>query len=220
MRPIAYLILATLLITVGCSKQYTATATIDLDHDKWKAKTTTDTELHSHGCCFSDPIAPAINTVRSDSVREMVSQRLVIENDLSIRPLELERHLQVTHMDDSLKIQIHYTDPDPKLAAWIANTFAEAYIDYTRNLNLDASIKAVEDLRMRADQQKHRVEALETEIANAREASENGILGKLLREHDVQKGFYEALMQRMDQEQAQIESPQTSYKRILQRAPL
>ncbi|MFQ3226201.1 MAG: capsular polysaccharide biosynthesis protein [Lentimonas sp.] len=100
----------------------------------------TNTELTPHGCCLSDPILPAINTIRSDRIRETVTQRLVADSNLSTRTEHLEQHLQVTHIDDSLKIQIHY--PDPEIAAQIANTFAEAYIDDNRRLEMDGSMKA------------------------------------------------------------------------------
>ena len=51
----------------------------------------------------------------------------------------------------------------------IANLFADEFINYNLTLNIDGSMKAVEDLRIRADQQKERVEELELKMAEYRE---------------------------------------------------
>ncbi|MDP4878618.1 MAG: polysaccharide biosynthesis tyrosine autokinase, partial [Opitutales bacterium] len=50
-----------------------------------------------------------------------------------------------------------------------ANLFAKEFIDYNLKLNIDGSMKAVEDLRIRADQQKDRVEELDLKLADYRE---------------------------------------------------
>jgi capsular exopolysaccharide synthesis family protein len=51
----------------------------------------------------------------------------------------------------------------------VANLFADEFINYNLTLNIDSSMKAVEDLRIRADQQKERVEELELKMAEYRE---------------------------------------------------
>jgi hypothetical protein len=51
----------------------------------------------------------------------------------------------------------------------VANLFADEFINYNLTLNIDGSMKAVEDLRIRADQQKERVEELELKLAEYRE---------------------------------------------------
>ena len=55
------------------------------------------------------------------------------------------------------------------MAAEVANLFAKEFIDYNLKLNIDGSMKAVEDLRIRADQQKDRVEELELKLLEYRE---------------------------------------------------
>ncbi|HBM85781.1 MAG TPA: hypothetical protein DD423_03180, partial [Opitutae bacterium] len=54
-------------------------------------------------------------------------------------------------------------------AARVANLFADEFINYNLTLNIDGSMKAVEDLRIRADQQQVRVEELELKLAEYRE---------------------------------------------------
>ena len=67
-------------------------------------------------------------------------------------------------------IGVAYSHPDPIIAAEVAN-FANEFIDYNLKLNIDASMKAVEDLRIRADQQKDRVEELDLKLSEYREAN-------------------------------------------------
>ncbi len=66
-------------------------------------------------------------------------------------------------------IGVGYNHPDPVMAARVANLFADEFINYNLTLNIDGSMKAVEDLRIRADQQKERVEELELKMAEYRE---------------------------------------------------
>jgi hypothetical protein len=65
----------------------------------------------------------------------------------------------------SLMIGVAFSHPDPIIASEIANFFANEFIDYNLKLNIDASMKAVEDLRIRADQQKDRVEELDLKLS-------------------------------------------------------
>ena len=69
----------------------------------------------------------------------------------------------------SLMINVAYSHPYPDVAAEVANLFAQEYIDYNLKLNIDASMKDVEDLRIRADQQEDRVEELDMKLAEYRE---------------------------------------------------
>ena len=69
----------------------------------------------------------------------------------------------------SLMVNIAYTHPDPIIAARVANLFAEEFINHNLTKSIDAAMKAVEDLRVRADQQRERVEELELDLAEYRE---------------------------------------------------
>ena len=66
-------------------------------------------------------------------------------------------------------VNIGYTHPNPIMAAKIANLFGDEYINTMLSQNIDASMKAVEDLRKRAAQKKNRVEELELKLAEYRE---------------------------------------------------
>ncbi|MFW6217819.1 MAG: GumC family protein, partial [Verrucomicrobiota bacterium] len=87
-----------------------------------------------------------------------------------LTPLEvLGRHRKIIPKRMSLMVNVAYTHPDPDIAARVANLFAEEYINHTLTQNIDASMKAVEDLRIRAEQQKDRVEEIELKLAEYRE---------------------------------------------------
>jgi len=82
----------------------------------------------------------------------------------------------------TLMLAINFRHPDPKLAAKIANLYAEEYIAYNSRIRVEESMKAVDELKDRADQQRKRVD----EIANALQAfRERGNLISLLQNKDI-----------------------------------
>ncbi|HAQ58542.1 MAG TPA: sugar tyrosine-protein kinase, partial [Opitutae bacterium] len=81
----------------------------------------------------------------------------------------LAQNRKILPQRGTLMIGVGYNHPDPVMAARVANLFADEFINYNLTLNIDGSMKAVEDLRIRADQQKERVEELELKMAEYRE---------------------------------------------------
>ncbi|HTB80875.1 MAG TPA: polysaccharide biosynthesis tyrosine autokinase [Opitutaceae bacterium] len=82
----------------------------------------------------------------------------------------------------SLTVDIQFRHPDPKLAAKVANLFAEEYISYNSRLRVEESMKAVDELKDRADQQRKRVD----EIANSlQEYRQHGNLISLEQNKDI-----------------------------------
>lgn len=74
----------------------------------------------------------------------------ILRNDRKIVPLRL-----------SLMVTIQYEHPDREIAAMISNLFAEEFISYNLSLRMGGSMKAVEDLKLRADQQDRKVQEIE-----------------------------------------------------------
>ncbi|MDA0348520.1 MAG: polysaccharide biosynthesis tyrosine autokinase [Verrucomicrobia bacterium] len=66
-------------------------------------------------------------------------------------------------------IAVEFVHPDPELAAKVANLFVDEYIGFNQRKQLEASLKAVEDLRIRADQQRSKLEELEFKLQEYRE---------------------------------------------------
>ncbi len=76
------------------------------------------------------------------------------------------KNRQVLPQRLTLMLAIQFRHPDRKIAARVANLFAEEYIAYNSRLRVDESMKAVDELKDRADQQRKRVD----EIANSLQA--------------------------------------------------
>ncbi len=66
-------------------------------------------------------------------------------------------------------IQVVFTHPDPNMAARIANLFVEEFINYNVRWRVEESMKAVEDLKIRAEQQAKKVEELGNNLQAYRE---------------------------------------------------
>jgi len=69
----------------------------------------------------------------------------------------------------SLVVNILYAHPDPEIAAIVANLFAEEYIDFNRNKQIEGSLRAVDDLRNQANQQLAKIKDMEVQLADFKE---------------------------------------------------
>ncbi len=58
----------------------------------------------------------------------------------------------------SLVVQVSYRHPDPLIAARIANMFVDELIQWNSRVRIDDTIRGVEDLQIRVEQQRKRVE--------------------------------------------------------------
>jgi polysaccharide biosynthesis transport protein len=105
------------------------------------------------------------------SSRSVASPLSVIYQNRRIIP---QRLTLITH--------IQFRHPNPKIAARIANLIASEYIAYNSRLRIEESLKAVDELKDRADQQRKRVD----EIANALQAfRQRGNLISLMQSKDI-----------------------------------
>lgn len=69
----------------------------------------------------------------------------------------------------SLVINVVYRHPDRQIAAKVANLFVDEFITYNTRVRIDESMKAVEELKIRAEQQERTVKDLANELQNYRE---------------------------------------------------
>ena len=175
--------LGSILYTFNKTKVYTAVAQVQLFRDDSSALGQT-VEMEQNQIRTAEDLNTQISLLESSTIIKGVEQRLQDEmrqrfmapytDTLSLSgpltPLEiLGRNRKVVPRRMSLMINVAYSHPDPIVAAEVANLFAKEYIDYNLKLNIDASMKAVEDLRIRAEQQKERVEELDLKLAEYRE---------------------------------------------------
>ena len=172
-----------ILYTFNKTKVYTAASQVQLFRDDASALGQ-GVEMEQNQIRGAEDLNTQISVLESSSIIKGVEQRLQDEmrerfmapytDALSLSgpltPLEiLGRNRKIVPRRMSLMITIAYSHPDPIVAAEVANLFAKEFIDYNLKLNIDGSMKAVEDLRIRANQQKERVEELELKLAEYRE---------------------------------------------------
>ena len=175
-----------ILYTFNKTKVYTAASQVQLFRDDASALGAIGQgmEMEQNQILGAEDLNTQISVMESLSIIQGVEQRL--QDELRLRfmaPYEgtlslsgpltaleiLAENRKVIPRRMSLMVNFTYSHPDPFLAAEVANLFAKEFIDYNLKLNIDGSMKAVEDLRIRADQQKNRVEELELKLAEYRE---------------------------------------------------
>tara|TARA_B110000208_G_scaffold152257_1_gene184034 strand:- start:48 stop:2312 length:2265 start_codon:yes stop_codon:yes gene_type:complete len=171
-----------ILYTFNKTKVYTAVAMVQLLRDDPSAMASA--EMEPNQIRTAEDLNTQISVLNSGTIIKGVERRLQDDererfmapytDALSftgpLSPAELlGRNRKVMPQRMSLMIGVGYTHPDPIIAARVANLFADEFINYNLNLNVSGSMKAVEDLRIRADQQKERVEDLELKLAEYRE---------------------------------------------------
>ena len=216
-----------ILYTFNKTKVYTAVSQVQLFRDDASALGAMGqgTEMEQNQILSAEDLNTQISVMESLSIIKGVEQRLQdelrlrfmapYEDTLSLSgpltPLEiLAKYRKIIPRRMSLMVNFAYSHPDPIVAAEVSNLFAKEFIDYNLKLNIDGSMKAVEDLRIRADQQKDRVEELELKLAEYREqnnavslqSDENIAAAQLARLNEIEltyKNLYDNFQTKWDQ---------------------
>ena len=216
-----------ILYTFNKTKVYTAVSQVQLFRDDASALGAIGqgTEMEQNQILSAEDLNTQISVMESLSIIKGVEQRL--QDELRLRfmapytdtlslsgpltPLEiLAKNRKIVPRRMSLMVNFAFSHPDPIVAAEVSNLFAKEFIDYNLKLNIDGSMKAVEDLRIRADQQKDRVEELELKLAEYREqnnavslqSDENIAAAQLARLNEIEltnKNIYDNFQTKWDQ---------------------
>ena len=216
-----------ILYTFNKTKVYTAVSQVQLFRDDASAlgAYAQGTEMEQNQILSAEDLNTQISVMESLSIIQGVEQRL--QDELRLRfmapyagalslsgpltPLEiLAENRKIVPRRMSLMVNFAFSHPDPIVAAEVSNLFAKEFIDYNLKLNIDGSMKAVEDLRIRADQQKDRVEELELKLAEYREqnnavslqSDENIAAAQLARLNEIEltnKNIYDNFQTKWDQ---------------------
>lgn len=91
----------------------------------------------------------------------------VLTAPLTIQEI-LSRNRNIAPVRLSMIINVMYSHPDPVIAANVANYFADEYISYNMRLSVDSAMRAVDDLKVRTQQQKEKVEELRSRLVEYR----------------------------------------------------
>jgi capsular exopolysaccharide synthesis family protein len=174
--------LASVAYTVSATKQYTAAASIQIlprDAVVMKVQEVRDGDLRS-----PEDLGTQVKILESDAIVQKVASRLTPEESKSllapfvkgadgdpIAPEEiLSRGRKVLPVRMTRILQIAFTHPDPDVAAKMANYFVEEYMNYNVRWRVDESMRAVEDLKVRAEEQSKKVQELGNALQQYRES--------------------------------------------------
>ena len=175
--------LGSILYTFNKTKLYTAYATVELLRDDPTVMSSAS-NLEQNEIRSTEDLNTHISKLESISIVQGVEKRFQEDELVQFMapykgtfsftgPLTafeiLVENRKIIPRRMSLMVNIAYTHPNPIMAAKIANLFGDEYINTMLSQNIDASMKAVEDLRKRAEQKKNRVEELELKLAEYRE---------------------------------------------------
>lgn len=173
------------VVTINQTEVYRATSTVEILRREARiiditGPTGTEPEIRS-----TEDFNTQVQILSSASMAGRVASRITGEERTRfMRPYEkggagdplspdavLMRNREISPLRMSLIVAISYSHPDREIAARVANYFAEEFIDHNLRQRIQDSMKAVEDLRVRAEQQRLKVEEVENLLQNYREES-------------------------------------------------
>lgn len=114
----------------------------------------------------------------------------------------------------SLVIAVAYRHPDPQTAARVANMFVDEFIAYNTRLRIEASLKAVDDLQVRAEQQRKRVNDIALQLQSFREKNQNVSFD---RTKDIATEKLRALSSFVTMTGARLNEAQTRWQQVQER---
>ena len=229
--------LGSVLYTVTTTRVYTASTKIQLLRDD-PSPLQPMTELEPNQILGVEDFNTQVDILNSLTIIRKVKERLKADELVAfmepyeektmagvlVTPIDvLGTNRKVLPQRMSLTVAISYKHPDPVIAARIANLFAEEFRDYNQMLNIDSSIRAVQALKERVEQQRDRVGELELQIAEYREQNdaislnqdENTMLADLLQLREIklsEKNNFDNLSVRWEQIESYREDGKTLWE--------
>ncbi|MBW8781243.1 MAG: polysaccharide biosynthesis tyrosine autokinase [Verrucomicrobia bacterium] len=108
--------------------------------------------------------------ITGDDLRQFMAPYEAGKGSVPLTPIDvLGLNRKIVPQRLSLLINIQYTHPDRLIAAKVANMFVDEFIAYNSRVRIDESMKAVEELKIRAEQQQRKVKELALELQTYRE---------------------------------------------------
>lgn len=120
-------------------------------------------------------------------------------------------HRKIVPQRMSLITLIQFQHPNPKIAARVANLLASEYIAYNSRLRIEESLKAIDDLKDRADQQRKRVDEIANALQNFRQ---RGNLVSLIQSKDIVTEKLKALNLMTTQTGAHLKEAEIRWKQV------
>jgi capsular exopolysaccharide synthesis family protein len=174
-------LLASIAYTLSSTKLYTAVASIEIlarDPVVMKVQEVRDGSLRG-----PEDLNTQIKILESSAIVQRVAARLSADDSKALlAPFQkgsgddpmlpedlLGQNRKVIPVRLTRVLQITFTHPNPDVAAKIANLFVEEYMNYNVRWRVDESMRAVEDLKVRADEQSKKVQELGNALQDYRE---------------------------------------------------
>lgn len=145
-------------------------------------------------------MAPYAGEMEGD---EPITPATVIYENRKVVPIRL-----------SLIIQVQYRHPDKFIAAKVANLFIDEFIAHNSRLRIEESMKAVDELKVRADQQRRRVEEIAISLQSYREKNN---LVSLDQRKDIVTEKLKALSTYVTQTTARLNDAEVRWKQVQER---
>lgn len=173
---------STIVYTFSQTKLYQSMASLQIFRSDPKVLPNT-TEIVNNDVRGQEDINTLVKILESGNIVQKVSERLTGDDlrqfmapyekqkdGVPITPVEvLTQNRIISPQVASLIIGIGYKHPDRFIAAKVANLFVDEFIAYNSRVRIDDSVKALEDLKIRADEQEHKVEELARDLQAYRE---------------------------------------------------
>ena len=170
-----------IVYTSSATPIYESTATVQLLRDDptvMQVQAVVDNEIRG-----AEDLNTQVKLLESANLIEKVAERLT-GDDLRqfLAPYQsgeetdpvsphgiIGRNRKIVPQRLSLVIAIQYQHPDRVIASKVANYFVEEFINFNNRVRIEESLKAVDDLDVRARQQKQKVEELAIQLQGYRE---------------------------------------------------
>lgn len=176
-------VLATVFYTLRKTSIYTATATVEILRSTPVVLPIAD--VVNSDVRTAEDLNTQVRVLESGAIIQRVASRLVGEEmrrfmapydkgqaSDPITPIELlGRNRKVIPLRMSLVIAVSYSHPDAATAARVADLFVEEYIAHKSSMRVEESMKAVEDLNARANEQRRKVEDIQAQLQAYKESN-------------------------------------------------
>lgn len=124
----------------------------------------------------------------------------------------IEENRDVVPQRLSLVVALKYQHPDKEIAAKVANLFADEYIAYTSRTRVDESLKAVQELEEKANEQREKVDAMARGLQAYREKNN---LVSLDQRKDISTETLKALNLEVTSSGAALQQAETRWKQVM-----
>lgn len=203
-----------LVYTFSQTKIYQSTASVQVlrqDPRVMQVEQVVNTDIRS-----AEDLNTLVKVMESSLIIDRVNQRITGEDlrqfmapyekgrwgdPLSPRDV-LGSNRSITPVRMSLMVAVSYRHPDPVIAARIANFFVDELIQWSSRVRIDDTIRGVEDLQIRVEQQRKRVEEQAFALQTYREQNDMVSL-------DQRRDIVTERLKQMNASLAQLEARRT-----------